>query len=65
MVRASVFIFILLWVISVSVSVYVLFASPTEIFGWLGSGVCIGIAFAETADIIREHFYYKKFHNYR
>lgn len=64
MVRASIFIFILLWVISASVFVYVLFSSG-EWFAWLGSGMCIGVAVAETLDMIREHFYYRKFHNYR
>lgn len=65
MPRASLFIFLLLWVISIAVFFYVLLFSPSEWFSWLGSGICIGVAVAETGDIVREHFYYKKYRNYR
>ena len=57
--------FIVLWVIAIFVFFYTLVYMPSEWFGWLGSGICIGISIAQTIDTIREKRYMKEFHNYR
>ena len=63
--KISILIPIMLWLISFAVLIFVVAYDTTDALGWLGVGVCFGFAFAQTIDTVREHFYYKKFHNFR
>jgi hypothetical protein len=59
--------FIILWVIVVAVLVFILYFSASDEFSfvWLGFGIIVGIAIAQSIDTFREKIYMKRYHNYR